>query len=159
LLANAVYGNVVGNRNDIIIMSYGQTVSAVNTAAENSAQTHTQPLADAAREYLAALGLDFTQDFGTNEYLYIHCASLVLEMDVKKGIPASQTEAQSNTRENTTFGCAMQALGIETLYESWFDRFSTKRALISAVGKLATRYLSYFGAAVAVYDFIDCMWG
>lgn len=53
----------------------------------------------------------------------------------------------------------MQAIGINAIYDAWFGKFATKRLLLAAVGKIATRYLGYVGAAIAVYDFADCMWG
>ena len=58
-----------------------------------------------------------------------------------------------------TFDCAMQAIGITAVGELISNglKSMTKSAVKKVLKKVATRYLGWVGAAIAVYEFGDCM--
>lgn len=47
-------------------------------------------------------------------------------------------------------------LGVE-LSSSFWGSFTTRKALLKAIGKVAAKYLGVIGTALIVYDFADCM--
>jgi hypothetical protein len=47
-------------------------------------------------------------------------------------------------------------LGVE-LHSSFWGSFTTRRAVIAAIGKIAAKYLGAIGVALITYDFVDCM--
>lgn len=60
---------------------------------------------------------------------------------------------------NSVLDCVARAFVGFELHEGFWSSFTTRRALITAVGKVASRYLGAIGVALIVYDFVDCMWG
>lgn len=154
-------GSYVGDPYDEYFGADGPVVAAISPQEEEETRVSLQGQINEAKTYLNSHGLDFSDVYASDDYQYIHAANLVMEMEDVMGIPSGGGGpiVLEAVRENTTFGCITQAIGINALYDAWFDKFATKRMLIAAVGKLATRYLGWVGAAVAVYDFIDCMWG
>ena len=54
-------------------------------------------------------------------------------------------------------GCAIEALGIQGIFELATGRAMSAAALTKAVSKAASRSLGAIGAAFAVYDFGECM--
>jgi hypothetical protein len=61
--------------------------------------------------------------------------------------------------QSAVFDCAMQALGISVVFElmgKGIERMS-KAAVRKLLTKVATKYLSWVGVAIAVYEFGDCM--
>ncbi|MET0393616.1 MAG: hypothetical protein ABW019_10770 [Chitinophagaceae bacterium] len=153
-------GGYVGDPYDEVTAADGPIVQAISQQEEEQTRDVMQGQIANAKAYLNYHGLDMSDEFGYDDPRYIHAANIVMEMENTTGIPGQGGSGLiSVSRENSLFGCAMQAIGINTLYEAWFDKFATKRMLIAAVGKVASRYLGWVGAAIAVYDFIDCMWG
>lgn len=66
---------------------------------------------------------------------------------------------ETNSSNSSVTACIAYAfIGLDLHGEFW-GNFTNRRALIRAVGKVASRYLGVVGAALIVYDFIDCMWG
>ncbi|MFL9839077.1 hypothetical protein ABS768_16335 [Flavobacterium sp. ST-75] len=65
-----------------------------------------------------------------------------------------------NTVQNddpSVLDCVARAfVGLE-LHEGFWGSFATRRALVTAIGKVASRYLGAIGVALIVYDFTDCM--
>jgi|GEM_PF-4381235 len=55
--------------------------------------------------------------------------------------------------------CAASALVGISLHEGFWSSFTTRKAMLKAIGKIASRYLGVIGAAMIVYDFAECMWG
>lgn len=106
-----------------------------------------------AKDYLLSLGLDFSDEYSWNDPRYIHAANVMVEVETYMNSTGSNTIA----RENTTFGCMMQAVGIQHAAEIFLNKTLTKRAIIAIVGKVASRYLGAVGALIAAYDFVDCM--
>jgi len=151
-------GTYIGDPYDDVIAADGPIIQAVSQQEEEETRLLVMEQISEAKVYLNSHGLDLSDEYTYDDPRYIHAANIILEMENRKGIPSGGGDI-SVSRENTTVGCILQATGINTLYESWFNKFATKRMLIAAVGKLATRYLGWVGAAVAVYDFVDCMWG
>jgi len=152
-------GKYVGDPNDYVIAADGPVIQAVSQQEEVETRAMLLVQINEAKTYLNSHGLDLSDQYTYDDSRYIHAAIIIKEMEDTKGIPGIGGGTIPVAKQNSTFGCVMQAIGITSLYNTWFDKFATKRMLISAVGKLATRYLGYVGAAVAVYDFIDCMWG
>lgn len=86
----------------------------------------------------------------------IHAANALL--DLKKQLNANHARS-SGTQAKLT-NCVLQAIGYSALAElgaNWAA--ASRQVILKAVGKLATRYLNWFGAAIAVVSFADCMWG
>jgi hypothetical protein len=158
-LVSYTTGEYVGDPNDYVTAADGPVIQAVSQQEEDETRVMLLDQINEAKTYLNSHGIDLSDEYNYDDSRYIHAANIIMEMEDTKGIPGSGGGTIPVARENTTFGCAMQAIGISALYHTWFDKFATKRMLIAAVGKLATRYLGWVGAAVAVYDFIDCMWG
>lgn len=177
-----ITGSIVGDPNDEVIASYGPTILAASNEDELAARDELQVTITAAKNYLSSAGLDFTTEFSNDDFRYIHAANIVLEMETKEGFPPEgsgllnmnpinirtnatgtsnhndQAIVFETSRENTVLGCLVQAVGIRALYDAWYDKFATKRMLITMIGKIAARYMGFVGTALAVYDFIDCMW-
>jgi hypothetical protein len=57
------------------------------------------------------------------------------------------------------FDCAMQALGINVVFELMGKGIEKmgKAAVRKLLTKVAVKYLSWVGVAIAVYEFGDCM--
>lgn len=158
-----ISGAYVGDPYDDVTAADGYIVQAASLQEEEQTRVAMSGQVQNAKNYLNYHGLDLSDEYSYDDPRYIHAANIVMEMESTTGIPvpggSGGAGGMLESRENSTFGCVMQAIGITSLYNAWFDKFATKRMLIAAVGKLATRYLGWVGAAVAVYDFIDCMWG
>lgn len=54
--------------------------------------------------------------------------------------------------------CAATAFVGMELRAGFWSSFTTRRAILRVVGRLAARTLGFLGAALIVYDFADCMW-
>ena len=64
---------------------------------------------------------------------------------------------QTADSDPSVLDCVARAfVGLE-LHEGFWSSFTNRRVLIKAVGKVASRYLGAIGAALIVYDFVDCM--
>ena len=66
----------------------------------------------------------------------------------------------SNIQTTKVANCIFQALGFTALAElgaNWAG--ASRQVILRAVGKVATRYLGWFGAAIAIGSFVDCMLG
>ena len=85
-------------------------------------------------------------------YKLIHAANSLMDLKKQVGISNIQTTKVAN--------CIFQALGFTALAElgaNWAG--ASRQVILRAVGKVATRYLGWFGAAIAIGSFVDCMWG
>lgn len=92
-----------------------------------------------------------TLDTPNERYKLIHAANALV--DLKKVVNNSSV---TNAR---LANCIFEALGFSALAElgaNW--AVASRQVIIRAVGKLATRYLGWFGAAIAVASFVDCYW-
>ncbi|MDN3593950.1 hypothetical protein [Zunongwangia endophytica] len=61
---------------------------------------------------------------------------------------------------DTLGGCIMDAVGIAAVFELFghgLNKKMKKKAIKKVIRKVAVKYLGYVGAALAVYDFVDCM--
>jgi hypothetical protein len=67
--------------------------------------------------------------------------------------------AQAIRPSSQVFDCAMQALGISVVFELMEKGIEKmgKAAVRKLLAKVATKYLSWVGVAIAVYEFGDCM--
>lgn len=89
-----------------------------------------------------------------HRYLAIHAANALVELKSEFQVDYS-LQAQAKI-----FNCILQAVGYTALAElgsNWATM--SRQRIIKAVGKLASKHLSWFGAVIAVGSFIDCMWG
>ncbi|WP_299128109.1 hypothetical protein [uncultured Winogradskyella sp.] len=68
-------------------------------------------------------------------------------------------EGQSSYQKGDTVDCLLRATGLDAFHQGFWNSFSNRRALLRAVGRVATRTLGWFGAALIVADFAHCMWG
>ena len=83
----------------------------------------------------------------------IHAANSLMDLKVQVGL-------SGNNQTTKVANCIFQALGYTALAElgaNWAG--ASRQVILRAVGKVATRYLGWFGAAIAITSFVDCMWG
>lgn len=67
---------------------------------------------------------------------------------------------ESKGTQGRVVECILQSIGVAALADIMANWATASRTyLIKAAGKLAARYLNWFGAALAIANFIDCMWG
>ncbi len=129
--------------------SIPQEDSAKNCAAITSAIT-------SAKDYLNSEGYsDIVFELDTNEdrYKLIHAANALVDLK-------QQMEPSNPSRVDDIANCFFQAIGYAAIAElsaNWAS--ASRQVILRAVGKIATRYLGWFGAAIAVVSFVDCMWG
>ncbi len=91
-------------------------------------------------------------------YHAIHAANALVELKTEF-INNYARNAGSSSQEKL-FNCILQAIGYSAFVElgaNW--AIMSKQQIIRAVGRLASKHLSWFGAGVAIISFIDCMWG
>lgn len=70
---------------------------------------------------------------------------------------ADNNSSKDKDKENTIVDCAMEALGVPSGLILGSAKNLTTKAILKAAKKLATRTVGWLGAAVAVYEFGDCM--
>ena len=131
-----------------------------NSASSSGQETFFQTCSNvtsaisSARTYLTNEGYsDIVTQLGNESYNLIHAANSL--MDLKKQVGMS-----TNNQAARMANCVFQALGFTALAElgaNWAA--ASRQAILRAVGKVASRYLGWFGAAIAVVSFVDCMWG
>ncbi len=91
-------------------------------------------------------------------YQVIHAANSLIELKTEFIVSYEDRNSESDVQEKL-FNCVLQAVGYATIAElgsNWATM--SRQHLIKAVDKLASKYLNWIGAAVAVGSFIDCMW-
>lgn len=72
-------------------------------------------------------------------------------------IAIAGTETQAFSTRSQIVNCALDALGIPVGLLVGSAKSLTKKAILKAAKKLATRSLGWVGAAIAVVDFASCM--
>jgi len=91
-------------------------------------------------------------------------------MEQKLGIPTYDGYSSNLNLSRSVGECFLEAKDKKLIIMVWgkkftslfgglHGKFATKRMFIAAVGKVATRFLGYVGAVIAVADFSYCMWG
>lgn len=143
---------------DLIIE--GSYTEAGTVAAENAVENcdSMAVLIEDAKIYLLSEGYSDIVNlfYGTpraNRLTY--AANALVDLKQQYSIEWARTANQAKIGN-----CIFQALGFSALAElgaNWAT--ASRQVLLKAVGKLATRYLGWFGAAIAVVSFVDCMWG
>lgn len=136
----------------------GSYVSYVSNTQETQMTTCPELLSaiQTARTYLNDEGYDDIVngiDTPSESYKLVHAANTL--MDLK-----AQVANSGSTAEVKLANCVLQAIGytaISSLVAEWAT--ASRYAILRAVGKLATRYIGWVGAAIAVVSFTDCMWG
>ena len=94
-------------------------------------------------------------DLSGESYKLIHAANAL--SDLKEQVNGSSGGGYQQAR---IVNCILQAIGYSAIAElgaNWAS--ASRQVILRAVGKLASRYLGFFGAAIAVVSFVDCMWG
>jgi hypothetical protein len=148
------YGYYDDPENFIVEGSY----VAAATPADESAYMNCDSMLAIIREadiYLTSEGYwDIVKLYRTERYKLIHAANTLIDLKIQCGYISSVRTAQ----EAKFFNCVLQAIGysaIADLGANWASM--SRQAMIRAVGKLATKYLSWVGAAVAIVSFVDCI--
>ena len=70
---------------------------------------------------------------------------------------ADNNSSKDKDNESSIVDCAMEALGVPSELILGGAKNLTTKAILKAAKKLATRTVGWLGAAVAVYEFGDCM--
>lgn len=117
---------------------------------ESKSKMELMPVIDATVSLLNKEGIsnqEIIEEFGSldnPEILYLSLGIVEYEASIQKADGVD---------------CLLRATGLDVFHRGFWSSFSTRRALLRAVGKVATRTLGWFGAALIVADFADCMWG
>ena len=153
------YGYYYDNENVIVEGAYisASSVTYENIAAECFAS---QNIVTNARSYLVSSGyhdivFQIEEEDPTNAGFKItHAANSLIWLRDQMGYVAERGS------QERAVNCVLQAIGYAAIAElsaNWAT--ASRQYLIKAIGKLASRYLGWFGAAIALGSFIDCMWG
>ena len=138
----------------------GSYIEASSASVENNTATCASTLAliEDAKTYLTNEGYGdiVRRIYGTEmKFRLIHAANALVDLKSQFNSQWARTSQQGKL-----FNCIFQALGFSALAELGANFFlASKQVILAAVGKIATRYLGFFGAAIAVVSFVDCMWG
>lgn len=119
---------------------------------ENQSKTILMPVINETIKLLNIEGVsnqEIINEFGSLDNPEI----LYLSLDIV------EYEGSSSLQKADTIDCVLRATGIQTLHDAFWGLFTNRRTLLRAVGRIATRTLGWFGAALIVADFADCMWG
>jgi len=153
------YGYFYDDENIIV---HGSYISASSYTYESNAANcfATQNIVNNARNYLYGNGYhDIVGQIEENDpvnagFKIVHAANTLVWLKYQMG-----TLAERGSQERAV-NCVLQAIGYAAIAElsaNWAT--ASRQYLLKAVGKLASRYLGWFGAAIALGSFIDCMWG
>lgn len=134
--------------------------SSFELAARNC--TDLQLSAEEANQYLINEGYsDIAYTYYTWEekrYRVIYAANALIEL--KTEFIQDYNRSLGDNQQEKLVNCILQAIGYSAIAEigaNWATK--SRQHIIKAVGKLAVKNLNWFGAAIAVASFIDCMWG
>lgn len=140
------------------------------TEYELQCQAEVTPIYNQSTSVIAAYGItnqDLEDEWGSN-YSPELVIKLALSISAYEELDAENNMAKVRSSlflanpvyAGELYDCVKTALGIEALYELWHVRalstYAGKKLMIQAIGKVATRYLGWVGAAWAVADFVDC---
>lgn len=168
---NGIYyyiGDPVGDPYDEVTAADGLTIIAASIEDEAAARTELLGTIDAAKNYLNSYGLDFSDEYSSDDFRYVHAANLLIEVIEREGDPSTYGQVSVNgkktasgqykeSKQDTIIGCILKATGIKALVDAWANKAATKAMIFKAVGKVASRYLGYVGAAIAMYDLAECL--
>lgn len=142
------------------LRSVGEDVSAIvenpdfdrdPSRFEEDLKAALAPLVAPSRELVAAARITDEEIPGFSEI------ALTDTQYIEIGVAIYANQIAASGGDPSVLDCVARAfVGLE-LHEGFWKSFTTRRALIKAVGKIATRYLGFVGAGLIVYDFIDCM--
>jgi len=108
---------------------------------------------------------DMPFDINDPQIIYMSFAILEIERISNKNKSFGNILIETciqNAYASDFWDCAKQAVGISVAIEVYrnaeLSTFAGRRRLIKTFTKVGARYLGWAGAAIATYDFIDCMW-
>ncbi|WP_426431468.1 hypothetical protein ACPX19_03290 [Winogradskyella sp. HB-48] len=126
--------------------------SNVTNWDENESKTKLMPVINETIKLLNSEGIsnqEIIDEFGSLDNPEI----LYLSMGIV------EYEGSSSIQKADTVDCLLRATGLDAFHQGFWNSFSNRRALLRAVGRVATRTLGWIGAALIVADFAHCMWG
>ena len=157
------------------VMTAGETASFMN---ENDAIQIVQPMIEPSAEFLQSnYDINIYEYFpaGSPKIAQIGALALRLNQFEQMGQTIDTTNAEqwfmpplemisqangeilNNATRPSIVDCALDALGIPAALIVGSAKNLTRVALLKAAKKLVARTIGWIGAAIAIYDFGDCM--
>lgn len=122
-----------------------------NDAASNEELKESlKPVLEKSKDVLNAYGI-------TDEILKEIFSDDVDANSIILAIAIAETDIENPATRSQVANCALDALGIPAGLLVGSAKSLTKKAVLKAARKLATRSLGWVGAAIAVVDFASCM--
>ncbi|BAV95400.1 hypothetical protein JBKA6_1387 [Ichthyobacterium seriolicida] len=129
---------------------------------EQEAKNIIQPLIDGSKELFSFYGVsesDFLEKLDSQDprIAVLGLALLSAKRENNKVAMNFSELSVSNRRAQNAYNCALRALGIDAMIEIFITRKVTKLMAKEAIKKIAKKTLGWAGAALAAYEFGDCM--
>jgi hypothetical protein len=128
-----------------------------------------EPVLNDCKVLLNVYDIDYKNEFSHGNDPRIIIAGLLL-LTIEKEFETIENASESKyynsfnmESSKGTWDCAMEAIGVAAISEligaigSTAAIQASKAVILKAVGKLASRYAGWIGAAVMVADFTECM--
>jgi hypothetical protein len=107
---------------------------------------------------LAIAQIEYQADYGV-EMIDVQNQTSLLTGDYHELAYALEGSVALNGVQSAVYDCALQAVGITAIGELMTSGINnmSRSAVRSVLKKVASRYLGWVGAAIATYEFGDCM--
>ena len=136
------------------------------TNADEEIANALQPILNNSKMVLDAYEIDYQKEFQSDNDPQIILTSLVLltiEKEFQKIDSNGSSKIKLLSNAKGTWDCAMEAIGVAAVAElissigSSAAIQASSALILKTVGKIASRYAGWIGAAVMVADFAECM--
>jgi hypothetical protein len=125
-----------------------------------------RPLLNDSKVLLESYDIDYKQSFDENDPRIVLAGFLIVSIEKRfESLQARNSDASGRIAqaEGSWWDCALEAVGVAAVSEliASFGSSAAVQAsssvILKAVGKVASRYAGWIGAAIMVADFTECM--
>jgi hypothetical protein len=125
-----------------------------------------RPLLNDSKALLQAYEIDYKESFDENDPKIVLAGFLIVSIEKRlqaTELDKSDISGRTAEAEGSWWDCALEAVGVAAVSEL-IASFGSSAAIqasssviLKAVGKVASRYAGWIGAAIMVADFTECM--